>query len=356
MIKSLHLILLFLSSFIWLGAFAALVVLCPRYLPDGEVLLFSNFDEIKRDDDTSLTLPKPWRCSKEGVVWELDAGFAGSAGVRLTALEKGHSYMQWDLNEPRRFSFLKFRGKMRTENIIEGKESWHTASFIVFFRDEEGRSLWENPHLAGNLSGSSAWREFSQVFPVPNSAVSAHVMIHNNAISGAMWCDDFFLGPVCLNPQYGYYRNLLLVLGGILVLIYAIALKIWRGSGWLALVIVVVIVLGALCPKSYMEVAGNYLQVNVTTVQKIGHLLVFIMLGIISSIFLNRRVNIPGNGRISIKHALLLFVGLSWFAAMTEFMQLLTIDRRPAVSDWLIDSVGILLGISIAWVSLRKVK
>ena len=356
MVKSLHLILLFLSSLIWLSALAALGVLCPRYLPDGEVLLFSNFDELKKDADKSLALPKTWHCSKEGVVWELDAGFAGSAGFRLTALGKGYSYMQWDLNEPRRFSFLKFRGKMRTENIIEGKESWHTASFIVFFRDGEGRSLWECPHLAGSLSGSSAWREFSQVFPVPNSAVSAHVMIQNNAISGTMWCDDFFLGPVCLNPQYGHYRNLLLVLGGVLALVYAIALKIWRGSGWLALVIVVLIVLGVLCPKNYVEVVGNYLQVNVTTIQKIGHLLIFVMLGIISSIFLNRRVNILSNGRISIKHALLFFVVLSWFAAMTEFIQLLTIDRRPAVSDWLIDSVGILLGISIAWVSLNKEK
>ena len=159
--------LFFLCTLIWLGALTSLVLWCTKYLPDGEPLLFVNFEG--KDFETVKPYPNfqaPWSFSKKGVLWGVGDGFAGSAGIKLTSLEKGESYMKWDIADP-------------------------------------------------------------------------------------------------------------------------------------------------------------------------------------------RRLNILCNKIIAIPHVVVLFVGLSLFAAITEFMQLITIDRTPDVSDWLIDIAGILLGILIAWFSLN---
>ena len=120
----------------WIGTLVALILFVPKYLPDGEVLLVSDFEKVTTNDSESNHIdPGPWHYSTNAIVWEEGTGLAESACIRLNALQKSPPYLEWNLVNPQRFSFLKFDGSMRTENIIEGEMDWNTARFIVFFKE-----------------------------------------------------------------------------------------------------------------------------------------------------------------------------------------------------------------------------
>ena len=145
---------------IWLCALASLIYSSPQYVPYTEALLYSDFELFPRKDKSSSQLVlEPWDHVSRGVTREPGNGFAGSAGIKLTASAKNKPRVTWKLDNPQRFSFLKFRGKMRTEKIIPGEKEWQTARFLVYFT-KEGKGQWDIPHEAGSLTGSAGWAEF----------------------------------------------------------------------------------------------------------------------------------------------------------------------------------------------------
>ena len=81
--------------------------------------------------------------------------------------------------------------------------------------------------------------------------------------------------------------------------------------------------------------------------KKIGHLLIFIVLGSVSFHWLRHKFS-ANSKTPALLHVVLLFMGLSLFAAVTEFLQLVSVDRNPFVTDWLFDLIGILMGILLA--------
>jgi hypothetical protein len=140
---------------IWLCVLASLIYSSPQYVAYTEALLHCDFETALRKDNTSNQLVlEPWHHVSQGVNWEPENGFAGSGGIKLTA----NAEIKYVLKNPQRFSFLKFRGKMRSEKIIRGEEEWHTARFLVYFT-KEGEGQWDIPHVAGRLTGTSPWTE-----------------------------------------------------------------------------------------------------------------------------------------------------------------------------------------------------
>jgi VanZ family protein len=57
---------------------------------------------------------------------------------------------------------------------------------------------------------------------------------------------------------------------------------------------------------------------------------------------------------MSIYQAVYLFAALALFAALTEFLQLLTLDRTPRLTDYLIDLSGILLGVLLVFFTGKR--
>ncbi len=169
---------------VWLCASASLIYSTPQYVPYTEALLHSDFELVPQNSSSQLVL-EPWHHVSQGVILEPGNGFAGSAGIKLEASAK----IKYVLKNPQRFSFLKFRGKMRSEKIISGEKEWETARFLVYFT-KEGEGQWDIPHEAGSMSGTSSWTEFVKTFPVPAFAEEAHVVIENLGRSGTVWCDD----------------------------------------------------------------------------------------------------------------------------------------------------------------------
>lgn len=348
-------ILLALSAVTWIGAMIVLLMYYPKYLPDGDLLLSSDFEGILKQGNRVCTKDFGcWNRSNNGVLITDNGGFGESTGVRLMSTGEQGSSLRWDLPNPERFDFLELKGKMRVEDIKGGKEPWDIARCLLYFRDIAGNSRWDYPHSAEGLSGSSPWVEFAKTFQVPGFAVSAHVLIHNDAKSGTMWIDDISLQPLRLNHQFFRYRNILLGVGAILALTFFFKLKIWEDFGWIILVVLVISVLGVLCPDIYMRQIAGILNIKVEMLKKTGHFIVFLAMGTLSSLWLQRRLFIRDSIGKSIYHAVCLFAVLALFAAVTELLQLFTIDRTPTLVDYLIDLSGILVGILLGFIITRR--
>ena len=345
-----------ISLALWLCALFSWIYFCPKYLPDAEYLLFSSFDSrpVNTAGKSELVI-EPWHRFTKGVIWDSEGGYEGSAGIKLVANGNESSFLEWILANPRSYSYLEFRGKMRSESIVMGENEWDTARLLVYFTGKEGKGRWDYPHAAGRLFGTSSWKEFVKIFPVPDFAVTAHVVIQNSGKSGTIWCDDISLRPAIINPSYFLYKNILIVSGIALCIVLIVTSNLWRKGGQLLLILLVTIILGVIASNNYFEMlAGNH-HINIYVVKKLGHLFLFILLGLVSTRWIGARLETPGRPSLLLLYPFLIFGGLVLFAAITEFVQFLTIDRDPSIIDLLIDMVGVILGISIAY-KIKKVK
>lgn len=347
-------IIFVLSALAWVGALIVLLLYSPKYLPDGDLLLSTDFEGILNQDNSVCTKDFGcWISTENGVLLTEKAGFRESTGVRLIAAGGQESSLRWDLPNPRRFDFLLFKGRIRVEDIEAGENAWNIARCLLYFQDQRGTPRWDYPHSAEGVLGSSPWLEFVKVFPVPIFAVSAHVLILNSAKSGSMWIDDISLQPVRVNHQFFRNRDILLGLGILLLFAFLLNLKIWEGIGWMIPIMILASLLGVVCRHAYFEEIASVLNIRVGTLKKIGHFLIFCAMGISSSLWLKRRSTTQGRIGMSIYHAVYIFAALALLSAVTEFLQLFTLDRTPRLTDYLIDLCGSLLGVLLGFTMTR---
>ena len=205
--------ILIFGCIVWLCGFVYLINYCLAYLPGNEHILLSDFEL-----GTQTRPLYPWYQSTHGVTWETGSGFLGSACIKLTAHEDKAAYVKWTLSNPQDYQFLLVRAKMRTEGIVKGANSWNAACLLLYFTDKDGKPHWDYPHSAGSLTGTSPWKEFEKVFPVPEFAATATVVVQNSSTSGIVWCDDISLGPAYKNSSYFILRGILLVAGFLLAM------------------------------------------------------------------------------------------------------------------------------------------
>jgi len=351
-LSPLKITLVIISMVIWLCVLALLIYSSPQYVPYTNALLQSNFEsDPKKDVNLNQLVLEPLHPSSQGVTWEPGNGFAGSSGIKLDANTKNQPYVKWKLDNPQRFSFLEFRGKMRSEKIVRGEEGWHTARFLVYFT-KEGEGQWDIPHVAGRLTGTSSWKEFIMTFPVPDFAEEAYVVIGNAGRSGAIWCDDISLMPVKLNTRHLIYKNIFfissVVFGVILGLVMIITLGLWKRDGWTLLAIAAVIITGVVCSNNYLEMLANMLNIKAFPFKNYSHFVLFFIFGIVSIRQLGTRLQTCATESLFPPYTFPVFAGLVLFACLTESIQFFTFDRSPNFIDLLIDTTGIGAGIVLA--------
>jgi VanZ family protein len=351
-LSPLKITLAIISLIIWLCALASLIYSSPQYIPYTEALLHCGFESpLQKDNSSSQLVLEPWHHVSQGVSWEPGNGFSGSTGIKLTANAENQTYVKWELDNPQRFSFLKFRGKMRSEKIIPDEEEWETARFLVYFT-KEGEGQWDIPHVAGKLTGTSDWKEFVKIFPVPDNAEEAYLVIENKGRSGTVWCDDILLMPVKINTRYLLYKNIFFVSGAVigvfLCILMVFTLGLRKRDGLLTLAIVSVIIIGVLCSINYLEMLGNIFNIEPFLLKKFGHFILFFILGVVSIRQLGAKVPIRANDSLFPPYSFPVFAGLVLFACLTEALQFFTFDRTPSFIDLLIDMTGIGTGIVLA--------
>ena len=204
---------------------------------------------------------------------------------------------------------------MRTERVVKGANSWNAARLLLYFTDKNGKTNWDYPHVAGALTGTSQWKEFEKVFPVPEFAATATVVVQNSSKSGIVWCDDISLRPAYKNSSYFLLRGILLV-AGILLAISAIrSFGLLKNRGWIPLVIIAIILVGVLCSQYFLEMIANTFGFKVFWLKKIGHLFLFFSLGLVSTSWANATKKATGRITLSLKQLVFIFIGLSIFCS-----------------------------------------
>jgi hypothetical protein len=333
----------------WLCCFICFIQYCPAYLPDNAPVLLSDFESIPQTGSISYKAPlNAWGQSKQGVALDPDGGISGSACMKLTAHDDNEAYIKWTFSTPRDHQFLMLRVTMRTNGVVKGANNWNAARALVYFTDIKGKSHWEYPHVAGALTGTSSWKEFEKVFPVPAFAATATVLVQNGSSSGILWCDDISLWPANKNTSYFLLRNILL-LAVIALAISAIrAFDLLKKRGWIPLSILVIILVGALCNQYVLEMIAGAFGLKVFLLKKVGHLFLFFILGLVSTSWAGAIKKTAGRITLSLKQLACIFIVLVSFAALTELVQFATMDRGPGKVDFFIDMTGVLAGIASA--------
>lgn len=163
------------------------------FVPVGDDLLgLRGFEAASFESHDKLSA---WRGWGEFARWDPHAGFEESAGVVLSSDGKRRGGIRLDLDEPRRFEALTFRGRLRTMDLKRGSKDWLRARFVVFFRDAEGKPNWSHPHTACFLEGTHDWMLCRETFIVPSFAESVTITAQNGGTSGLAVIDDLELRP-----------------------------------------------------------------------------------------------------------------------------------------------------------------
>jgi len=334
---------------VWLCGFIYLINCCPAYLPADKALLLSDFEsKVQTSLNADLMPLYKWDKSEQGVAWESISGFSGSACIKLTAHDDKESYIKWALANPQDYPFLQVRAKMRTESIVPGASSWNAARLLLYFTDKNGKTNWDYPHAAGSLTGTSSWKEFEKVFPVPEFAATATVVVQNSSKSGIVWCDDISLWPAYKNNSYFLLRGILFVAGIFLAISAIGSFGLFKNRGWIPLVITAIILVGVLSSQYFLEMLAGAFGIKVFLLKKFGHLFLFFMLGLVSTSWANATKKASGRPTLSLKQLVFIFTGLLSFAVLTELLQFATFDRGPGIFDFFINMTGIIGGIAIA--------
>ncbi len=333
----------------WLCGFICLIVYCPAYLPGTEPVVWSDFESMPQTGTAAHKGPlESWEQSKQGVALDPDGGFSGSACIQLTAHDDKAASVKWTLENPQEYQFLLLRCKMRTEGVVQGARNWNTARAVLYFTDTNGKSRWDYPHVAGVVTGTSTWKEYEKVFPVPASAATATVVVQNSSRSGILWCDDISLWPAYTNTSYFLLRGILLVAALVLAISAIRSFGVLKKKGWLPLGILAIIFIGVLCSQYFLEMIAGAFGLKVFWLKKGGHVFLFFLLGLVSTSWAGAIKKTAGRITLSLKQLAGIFIVLVSFAALTELVQFATTDRSPAKFDFFIDMAGVLAGIASA--------
>ena len=332
------------------------------------------------------TVGGSWRGRGPQVEWAPRSGFDGSGGVRLGTDPGRGSSLNYAVEHPAGSRFLRLSGRLRTDDIVQGKNGWDNARLVLSFTDRNRRRVF---HDVCGITGSAGWRLCERVIAVPTSAVAAEIHVQNLAASGTLWVDDLTLTPAVKKSSTALWRALFGTLW-CAVLVYCAWLSrlLEQPLGLAILVIAIVIIAGVAAPESTIEkiVDRGADTVNglvvaeqfpaalpaagapdsrsrwthevrrtfawpfglVFTVKKLGHFVLFGALAFLAFSSTARRCQAGTRSSDPATEFATTGVALILFAAAAEVVQFLPTSRTPSLIDWGIDTAGILLGGAVA--------
>jgi VanZ family protein len=275
------------------------------------------------------------------------------------------------LPDPGQYRLLRLSGKLKSQNIHPGSRFWQKGRLVLVSFDKN-QHMMPVPHVVADLQGTLPWRLYQANFRIPQQVHEVQIGVQLIGATGTLIVKNLSLQEIKEKNHFSLYRNL-----GIAVWVFGL---IWLSLPWVSqlrfnlphlLLYTAVggIFIGALMPVKFKidvdyEVstalatltrqvdhgagAAQTRRDDATFVSKWGHVLFFALLAF-ALWWAYPQVN-----RLS------LLFGLLIFASVSEILQLFIDGRLPQVSDFFIDSLGLLGGIGAfqlaraAWVFLHK--
>ncbi|HPR82999.1 MAG TPA: VanZ family protein [Pontiellaceae bacterium] len=369
------------------GVFAVLTV--------GTMALFFNIYEPWRPvgpeliPDGSFSTPAAtnvWSGWNEWTKLVPAGGFGGSPGVVLTASSNQHGILRFTAHDLTNIPAFRVSLRAAAHGVVRGKEGYHIPRAVFFYNDAQAKSLFKLHHGVMDIPKDRGWHHYKDFFPVPEGAVDARLQIQNLGIAGTMQIDDVSVIPVCERPSAPWWKLFFGVLWTTAFGLCLFALKPWmRRHGFLIMLTLILIMTGIVLPGKFLDssiektvhtakelihktappppvqavktspapsapskpkgetpfiaLAGTLIDQVHTT----GHFILFSWLALLAS--LSWIAAPPALRRITA-----VFAGLAFFAAATETLQFITIDRAAALSDLCVDIVGMAGAVALVFV------
>ena len=365
---------LFVSAFavLTVGAMTLFFNIYEPWMPVGPELI----------PDGSFSTPAAtnvWSGWNEWTKLVPDGGFRGSPGVVLTASSNQNGTLRFTVYNLTNIPAFRVSLRATAHGVVRGKEGYDVPRAIFFFHDTKAKSLFNLHHGVMDIPKDTGWRHYKDFFPVPKGAANARLHIQNLGNAGVMQIDDVSVIPVCERPSAPWWKLFFGVLWTTSFGLCLFALKPWtRHHGFLIMMTLVLIMIGIVLPGKFLDssiektmqttkglirkpvspapqpavqttkpspvppspskpkeeapfsaLAGTVVDQVHTT----GHYILFSLLAGLTSL---SWISAPP----ALRRTMTVFAGLILFAAATETLQFITIDRAAALSDLRVDTVG----------------
>jgi len=341
-----------------------LILFFALLLVSTTILFFNYYPRYQFVSDNLIKNPdfspdhKDWRIDSSGT-------FIGENGLVSLTVAPGEPPVQISqtINLPP-FSMLQLTCEFKEEGVVTGVNSWDTARVLLVSLDQNGKALYDRPHVAVMQSGSSEWRPASGVFMTDRDVANVELVLQLGASQGTMSVKSLALHQVTVKPEFTSIRQWLLIVWlicGFLAVAQLVLMHIKNKRQALAGVVLLLIWTGILLPASFKNwiadhtVSGHSAATNPYNMArpelqkfsfrvsapewdifKSGHLVLF---GLLACLLANRNTYDMHYFRT---------IGLlSILALLTEITQLFIPGRTPNVTDIFIDLTGALLGLML---------
>lgn len=270
---------------------------------------------------------------------------------------------------------LRLQVEVRYRDVIRGDGRYADARLFLVQRDDAGRNLWHHPHNLLNASGTRDWQALNGVFALGRTTTSLRLTVSLSRSTGTLWLRGLRLYPVTETIE-GTVARVVLLAAWAAYLVWVVGGLLRRsGSGWPAracVALIVIILAGAMLPNATKGLLSDGLDqlrqavsaeppssassaarstapaqasmidgggLGWSRLHEAGHLVLF---GMLAAALLA----LPGAG--GVRRRVLLVLA---FAAITEVLQLLSLDRDATVVDFLVDAAGIAVALLLvlAW-------
>ncbi|MEI6892577.1 MAG: VanZ family protein [Pontiella sp.] len=346
----------------------------PAILLLGVSLLFWGFYD-RYESVSSLLLDSPdlseaflvqGDCSETNGIISLNVP-AGGKGARV----------RFQLPYAPEYKFIRLTGRMRIENVVQGKLRWSCARLLLIQRDTKGKWI-PTSHALYAETGTADWVDLVGEFEIIPGAERFEVVLEQVGKSGRADYSNITAQAIRVRASFFWFR---LAFTGAWILLGLLYLKRCRLDHRrlriLILLNTMAILFGTLIPSAWISDASATIKeyamktversseartdfsfgktpkntiseqdiqrVEVFTdlvneAHKAGHFVLFgsLCFLVYCSAWLEKQHPV---------FYLKVVLDILLFAAISEALQYLTNDRQPGVLDWLIDIYGMLLAL-----------
>jgi len=260
------------------------------------------------------------------------------------------------------YRLLQFTGKMRTEEVEQGKKPWQVAHLLVIGIDAVGKKLWRAPYLLAKQHGTNDWKRYEQVFKLDEDVEEFLVSIQLPMVKGTVWAKELSLRPVSEKPAYKVFWIIAIALW--IIVISWVLTDYFRSNGFSlkqapTAFLLGGVVVGILMPHHIIMRISDFLlslsplasdaviladRAGFTDMYPIWHFLAFASLALV----VYWRVT-------SLRRLAQNFGLLVLFASVTEVLQLLVDSRKSELMDFAVDVAGIVAAL-VVWSAWRAIK
>jgi VanZ family protein len=273
---------------------------------------------------------------------------------------------------------VRVRGRIKVEGVVEGEYQWRAARLLLLQYD--ARNKWiPCDHGVVSASGTKGWAHYADVFRIADSAVHVDAVLQHWGLAGTAWFDSVMAEPVAFRSSFYWFQGLFALLWlGAGILYYRRCRLHVRKLRILILLNAMAILFGTLVPGATIQAATDGLKEYVSGAARepaesaqehvgakkpagggeaeqkridrfvgavdgahvAGHFALFACLCFLVylSAYLERQ---PPAYYPKVAFDILIF------AAVTESLQNLTLDRTAGIADWRTDLYGLLAGFSV---------